>query len=136
MVSGGNVLGKQGETEASALTAVLEEEFNIPVKWYEGQSRNTAENAIYSQKILAKEGIKHIILITHAIHMGRAAKQFERAGLTVIPAPTSLFSHSKLDIFSFLPSASALEMSTMAIHECLGKIWYGLRYLDHESLKL
>jgi len=128
LVSGGSVLENKAETEATALTAVLQNEFNTPVKWYEDQSRNTAENAIYSQKILAKEGIKRIILVTHAIHMGRAVKQFERVGLTVIPAPTSLFSHTKLDIFSFLPSASALEMSSMAIHECLGEIWYGLRY--------
>ncbi len=130
LTSGGSVFGNSDKSEASILASVLRDEFNAPVTWMETHSRNTAENALYSQKILAKEHIQRIVLVTHAIHMSRAVEQFKRVGMTVIPAPTSLFPNSKLDIFSFLPSASALEMSSMVIHEWLGGIWYGLKYND------
>lgn len=129
LLSGGSVFDNNNQSEASVLAAVLQDEFNIPVKWMEMKSRNTAENAIYSQKILANFNVHRILLITHSMHMSRAVEQFKRVGLVVIPAPTALLPQLKLDIFSFIPSASALEMSTMAIHEWLGAIWYKLKYL-------
>ncbi len=128
LVSGGSVFGNNKESEATILAALLQDEFNVPVKWMEMKSRNTAENAIYSKKTLAKFNIQRILLVTHSMHMSRAVEQFKRVGLIVIPAPTSLFPPLKLNIFSFLPSVSALEMSTMAIHEWLGKTWYRLKY--------
>ncbi len=128
LVSGGSVFDQKNESEASLMAGVLEKEFNTPVRWLEPESRNTAENALYSQKILANDMVSRIILITHAMHMGRAVEQFKRVGLTVVPAPTVFLSMSKIDIFSFLPSARALEISSMAIHEWLGRLWYKLRY--------
>jgi len=129
LVSGGSVFGDIDKSEASLMASVLGDEFNIPVRWLESKSRNTAENALFSKRVLEQESVDNVILITHAMHMNRAIKQFERVGLNVIPAPTSLPSNFELDIFSFLPSASALEMSSMVIHEWLGRVWYSLRYI-------
>ena len=73
--------------------------------------------------------INRIILVTHALHMRRAVEQFQQHGLQVIPAPTLFLSKSdSLDLFSFLPSAKALENSSLVIHEILGRAWYKLRY--------
>lgn len=128
LVSGGSVFDQKRQSEASLIAEVLLKEFGTAVRWQEPKSRNTAENAQFTQQILAKENIKRIILVTHAMHMGRAVEQFRRVGLTVVPAPTALFSTPDIDIFSFLPTAYALEMSSMAIHEKLGRIWYRIRY--------
>jgi len=129
LVSGGSVFGDTSKSEASLMASVLADEFNIPVRWLESKSRNTAENALYSKRVLEQDFVNSVVLITHAMHMNRAVKQFERVGLNVIPAPTSLPSGFELDVFSFLPSASALEMSSMVIHEWLGRLWYSLRYI-------
>jgi len=128
LVSGGKVFESRDESEASLMASVLSKEFNTPVQWLEPLSRNTAENASYSQRVLAKNKINRIILVTAAMHMGRAVAQFKGVGMIVVPAATGFVSISKLDLFHFLPSARALEMSSMAIHEWLGQQWYSLRY--------
>lgn len=128
MVCGGVVFNKKLKSEASLMAAVLREEFYIPVQWMETRSRNTAENANYAHIILSQEKISRILLITNTSHMVRAVEQFERVGFKVIPAPTVFLSNPDISIFSFLPSAHALEISSMTIHEWLGRKWYGLRY--------
>ena len=128
LVTGGRVFDSEGESEAEIMASVLSNEFNVPVRWLEPLSRNTAENALYSQRILAENKINRIVLVTAAMHMGRAVTQFERLGLSVIPAATDFKSISSLDLLYFLPSARALEISSMAIHEWLGQQWYRLRY--------
>jgi uncharacterized SAM-binding protein YcdF (DUF218 family) len=133
MVSGGAVFNQKLEPEARLMAAVLREEFNIAVQWLETQSRNTAENAKYAYGRLSQEEISRIILITYASHMPRAVKQFERVGFKVIPAPTVFLPNLDVNIFSFLPSANALNISSMAIHEWLGEKWYGIRYKDERK---
>ena len=129
LVSGGKVLNDKWPSEAEVMSDVLINEFNQAVQWQEPRSRNTAENAIYTQEILHKEGIQRIILVTHALHMRRAIEQFEKQGLKVIPAPTIFLSKAqKIDIFSFLPTANALQNSSLIIHEIIGRAWYALRY--------
>lgn len=44
---------------------------------------------------------------------------FEATGLAVVPAPMG-FSFSTNDFEAFLPSASALSVSSRALHEWLG----------------
>ncbi len=128
LVSGGIVLSKQPQSEAELMADILEKEFSVPVKWQETNSRNTAENARNSYRILSQAGIKHIVLVTHAIHMSRATRQFQQAGFTVIPAPTAFLSKPEMGILTFLPSVFALETTTLAFHEYLGSLWYQLRY--------
>ena len=129
LVSGGKVLKQDLPSEAEIMTAVLTNEFNQKVGWHEGESRNTAENAHFTYKILNKEGVQRIILVTHAFHMRRAVEQFQQQGFRVMPAPTVFWSRSdELSLFSFLPSATALRHSSFVIHEIMGRAWYKLRY--------
>ncbi len=129
LVSGGKVFDSERPSEAEVMSYVLNNEFHQTVHWQEQRSRNTAENALYTQEILHKEGIQRILLVTHALHMRRAVEQFEQQGLQVLAAPTEFLSGpGKIDVFSFLPSAKALEHNSLVIHEIMGRAWYKLRY--------
>ncbi|NOR81438.1 MAG: YdcF family protein [Methyloprofundus sp.] len=129
LVSGGKVFDSSIPSEAEMMAEVLTNEFNQKVRWQERNSRNTAENALYTKKILSGEGMRRIILVTHALHMRRAVEQFQQQGLQVMPAPTVFWSRSdEFGVFSILPSASALQRSSLVIHELMGQLWYKFRY--------
>jgi len=129
LVSGGKVFNTSLISEADIMASVLNNEFNQAVRWKEQNSRNTAENALYTQEILSQEGITRIILVTHALHMHRAVEQFQQQGLQVMPAPTVFFSKPRsLNLLSFLPYARDLERNSLVIHEIMGSAWYKLRY--------
>jgi len=129
LVSGGRVFGG-GESEAVLMRETLVRDFDVPVRWVEDQSRNTAENARRTAALLARQDITQVILVTDATHMTRAVMMFERAGLQVIPAPTGfhLPDPSTPVLLRWLPSAGALQASATAFYEYLGRIWYRLRY--------
>ncbi len=126
LVSGGK---PQGSTlsEAEQMKSVLENEFHVPVKWMEGGSNNTSENARFSQRMLSAAGVRRIYLVTHAWHMPRAVMEFRSAGLEVIPAPTGFSTSGPLGPRDFLPSADALHESRLFMHEVVGILWYRLR---------
>jgi uncharacterized SAM-binding protein YcdF (DUF218 family) len=130
LVTGGNVFDSSRLAEAELMQQVLTEDYKIPAHWLETNSRNTWENALYTQAILKEAGITRIYLVTQAFHIPRAKMAFEAVGLEVIPAPTGFLSRkneasSPLD---FLPSGSALMTNYYVAHEWLGILWYQLRY--------
>jgi uncharacterized SAM-binding protein YcdF (DUF218 family) len=127
LVSGGDPRGNTS-SEATQMKAVLEQEFGVSVKWAESNSNNTLENARLSYRLLEPGGIRRIYLVTHAWHMPRAQFAFERAGFTVIPAPTAHASRRELRILDFLPDAGALRDSSLFFHEVIGIGWYHLRF--------
>lgn len=125
LVTGGSPYG-EAESEAVLMQRVLEQEFQVPVNWVEGDSRTTEENARFSAAILEKEGLKRILLVTHALHMRRAVASFRKFGLEVIPAPTQFRVRSTEERFSdWLPGDGS--MARVALHEHLGYLWYGLK---------
>lgn len=113
---------------AAVMSRALREEFDVPVKWIEDQSANTQQNAQFSARILQQAGIRHVLLVTDAMHMRRARIVFEQAGLQVTPAPTQFFSRSRLQFFAFLPSAEGMRRSQYAVYEWLGLIWYRIAH--------
>ena len=125
LVTGGNPGG--GEAEGWVMKRALEGLFNVPVHWLETQSINTAENAQFSWKILGKQGITTIALVTHATHMPRAKQVFEQAGFTVIPAPTGFHNVETKGVMNFIPQANSLGLSNLALKEWVGRLWYWAR---------
>lgn len=76
--------------EAEIAQRVAERDFRQPLKWAESASRDTRENAVNSVRLLREQGVKHIVLVTHAWHMPRARRAFAEAagdGLRITPAP-------------------------------------------------
>lgn len=129
LVSGGSVYGGERLGEAQLMQDVLEHGFLAVVRWVEKDSRTTYENAIDSRKMLEKEGIQNIILVTHAIHMPRAVEAFEKAGFIVTPAPMGFdTSAGSPPMLGFLPNIYSLYNVSDLMHELIGRVWYRLRY--------
>lgn len=126
LVSGGKPLGN-ATSEAAQMKQVLEQEFNVPVQWAEGESDNTFENARLSRKTLQQAGISRIYLVTHAWHMPRAVLAFRQAGFEVVPAPTAFTTRYRIDLLAFIPNAYALRDSRIFMHELIGTLWYQLK---------
>ncbi len=64
-----------------------------------------------------------MILVTSALHMPRARRAFERAGIAVIPAPTDFeVAPGPFDPLDLLPNAGALDGSGRAMKEWVG-LW-------------
>ena len=112
------------------MARVLEREYGIKAAGVEDRSQTTDENAAFSAEMLREDGIGRVLLVTHAWHMPRAVRAFERAGIETTPAPT-YFAHREGeregDYRDWLPSAAAFHISHFALHEYLGEAWYQLK---------
>lgn len=127
------------EAPANDMAEILEM-LGVPedALWYETDSRNTYENALYTRQVLEEKGIERIILVTSAMHMSRAIRLFEKQGFDVFPAPTD-YNVTQADwdrlwelnlttqLFNLLPSVGNLSDTTAALKEYFGIVIYGLR---------
>jgi uncharacterized SAM-binding protein YcdF (DUF218 family) len=128
LVTGGNGSADgRYEAKAHAMARALREDFKTPVAWIEDRSATTAENAAFSAAILRRHKVGRILLVTDAMHMPRARRVFQRAGLEVVDAPTLFFGRGQLAVLDFMPTAAALQKSYYASYEWLGLAWYRLR---------
>ena len=125
LVSGGTPRNAL-RSEADVIGDLLEKEFGVPVRWREGNSLDTADNARFSAVMLHGQGIRKIVLVTQAFHMPRARRLFEAAGFEVIPAPTGLSSRRDQppNLLDWLPGPRAMQDSYYALHEWLGMLWF------------
>ncbi len=126
LVSGGKPLGNS-LSEGQQMKQVLEQDFNVPVRWVEGESDNTQQNAQLSHPMLKSEKIERIYLVTHAWHLARAVQAFQDAGFRIIPAPTAYTTRYQIDLLAFIPNAYALRDSRIFMHELIGIFWYQLK---------
>ena len=121
LVSGG-APDRGGESEAVVMARALREDSQIPVRWIEDTSENTAQNAAHAATMLREAGIVRVLLVTDAMQI------FSKTGLTVIPAATDFRSRKPLSAADFIPSAGSLQSSHYALHEWIGMLWYRLRH--------
>jgi uncharacterized SAM-binding protein YcdF (DUF218 family) len=127
LVTGGLISDNRGEEPlATGMKRVFEDRYQIPVRWLETASRNTAQNARFSAAMLRQAGVGHIILVTDAVHMRRARLAFERQGITVTPGPTFYQEPGDFDWRRLLPGIENLRRSHAALYEWLGLGWYAL----------
>ena len=97
---------------------------------------NTAEEAIAIRRLLGPTSFEptsispRILLVTSAFHMRRAQRLFERQGLKVLPFPVDFQARggwagpSWRDPTQWLPSAEALDDSSRALRELMGRLVY------------
>lgn len=127
LVTGGTLLAHWPRSLAHTMAFDLTSIFGVPVQWLEDRSRTTEENALFSFSLLAPLEKRRILLVTSALHMPRAKWLFERAGFSVVAAPTDFVVPPSGLLRAFLPQAYALEDSAQALHEVLGGWFYRRR---------
>ncbi|MCD5994743.1 YdcF family protein [Pseudomonas sp. CDFA 602] len=124
LTSGGLHLGEP-PSEAFIIAQSLQEDFGVSVRWQEGLSRTTWENATMSAEVLHPLGIKRVVLITQAWHMPRARWSFEQAGFTVIVAPVGFLGVDNARPFGgWLPESRVFTQSGVLLNEAAGLLVY------------
>jgi uncharacterized SAM-binding protein YcdF (DUF218 family) len=56
-------------------------------------SRNTIEDAEVTAQVMAQEGMRSAVLVSHPLHLYRARWLFHRAGIDAVTSPTSTETH-------------------------------------------
>jgi uncharacterized SAM-binding protein YcdF (DUF218 family) len=113
--------GANGQASEAEVAALALSRIGAPaLRWQEGQSRDTRENALLTAALMKNDGITHIALVTHAWHMPRSVRQFEAAGLRVTPAPMGYIRSDMSPLLQWLPSGKGLRDSGWVIREWLG----------------
>ncbi|MDT3718678.1 YdcF family protein [Pseudomonas oryzihabitans] len=128
LISGGSPYGRP-LSEATLMVEVMEHDLGVPVRWQEGSSRTTWENATFSAPLLHSAGVQKVVLVTQAYHMARARWCFERQGFEVVAAPIGFTSGAEtLPFGGWLPEASTLEQVNKLLKEAAGLLLYPLAY--------
>jgi len=140
LVSGGRP-DNADESLAGMMSAALQNDFGVPVRWREDRSRNTFENAAFSAEILRRAGVPCALLVANSLDMARALWSFRAVGYPVMPAAPRQQTVGQrrndgearsLLPSSFFPQVPALLVSYNALHEVIGLGWYLFRYGDWE----
>lgn len=123
LLTGGSDPAHSAASEAEAMRQFMRDlGVPAPALVLENRSRNTNQNAEYSAAILAGQGVNRILLVTSAYHMPRAKGLFEAQGLEVIPVATDHEVLSRPLWRNLLPETSALDGSSRAIKEIVGRL--------------
>jgi uncharacterized SAM-binding protein YcdF (DUF218 family) len=91
-----------------------------------GAVGNTADEAEQLRRYAAQHGIKRVLLVTSAWHMPRSMQLFKRAGVEIIAFPVdyrALPNHG-LPYLDWIPTASSLEKTELALRERYGMAFY------------
>ena len=87
---------------------------------------NTADEAREVAKVLGTK--KRIILMTSAFHMPRAASLFQKQGFDVVRFAVDYRVEERQSTpMTFMPDADALDKSSDAIRELLGRAYYAIK---------
>ena len=87
---------------------------------------DTQEEAKAAKKLLKNNAF---ILVTSAYHMARAMQWFKQEGLDPAPAPTRHYTNTQEIPYYQIFSVTALNLSTIAIHESIGMVWQKIKSL-------
>ena len=141
LLSGGEIswLNEGSATPADDMAKILQS-IGVPQEalLIENESKNTHENALFAQELLAEMDINQILLVTSAMHMPRAAAVFEKQGFEVKPLPVDYSvteNESPEDqngslitkVLDVIPNASGLSLTTNALKEYLGFLVYKIQ---------
>jgi uncharacterized SAM-binding protein YcdF (DUF218 family) len=127
IVTAGNQPWSESRWAEAELIRDLLVEWGVPhdVVVLEGSSRNTRENAVYSKNIIDAYMCENTLLVTSAAHMPRSLAAFKSIGVNAFPVSTDVrvSDGNAITVMDFLPDAHALEMTSDAIREWIGR-WY------------
>lgn len=90
---------------------------------FEGRSRNTYENAMFSRDVPGVNPKAAWLLVTSASHMPRALATFQKAGWNVTPYPVDFYSQHETEWLSY-SLFGGIEAWQLALREYLGLVVY------------
>jgi uncharacterized SAM-binding protein YcdF (DUF218 family) len=113
--------------EAAIADRIARDEAGRPLRWVEARARTTRENAMYTAPMLQKDGVREVWIVTHAWHMRRALRDFERIatalpapGLIVHAAPMGFGAPRQIAALRWLPSGEGGWRVRAELREMLG----------------
>ena len=122
--SGGTGYAQAGSTsEARVAAKIAADEFGRPIRWIEGESHDTRENATLTMTLIKPAGINHVVLVTHGYHMPRALRAFSDAagvGVVIEPAPMGLARNLETPTLEWLPSSTGFRDMRQLLRELIG----------------
>ncbi|WP_252181164.1 YdcF family protein [Azospirillum sp. B4] len=124
---GSGELRDPDEKEAPVARAALEEMgMDISHVTFEGESRNTWENARFSRDLMRPEPGQTWLLVTSAFHMPRSVGIFRRVGWPVVPYPVDIRAPKVLLYRPSFDLLGGLELLSQSVHEYIGLVAYRL----------
>ena len=127
ILAGGNVFAQPDLQSEAFYASELLQEWGVPKSaiLIEANSRTTEQNRRNTALFVVRHGVKSALLVTSAIHMPRAHKTFSQLPIPITPASADvLIRHSQSpEILNWIPSAGALSLTTVALHEYYGA-WF------------
>ena len=116
-------------SEARLMADSMLDDFGVTVRWQEGLSRTTWENAQMSASMLLPQGIKRVVVVTQAAHMPRAVWSLQKAGFEVVPAPVGfLGGDNARPLGGWMPEFKSIWQSGQLMNEAVGQVGYSLFY--------
>jgi len=124
---GSGSLSRPDLTEGPIARQIFER-IGMPVEriMFEGASRNTYENAVFSRELVKPQPGETWVLITSAYHMPRAVGIFRKLGWPVLPDPVGYYTGEDAGWRIGPNLAGDLTMLDDTVHEWLGLISYRL----------
>lgn len=128
IVSGGSLEGPISEAHGMA-RALRQKGVPEAAIVLENDSRNTYENALFSQKILQRQHWASVAVVTSALHMPRALATFKKLGIDAVPSNIApqIVIPSTMQFNRWLPHTRSLEASRSIIKEYFGLLGYWMR---------
>lgn len=130
-MTGGVGPGQVAGAPAEALVGAREvlSDAGVSLRWIETASTTTKENAGFAMPMLARDGVRDVWIVTHAWHMKRALRDFERAAaalpgprIVVHPATMGWGQAERRPALRWLPSPEADFRVRAMLREWLGWI--------------
>ena len=115
-----------GVSEASIAHRLLGRDLGSALRWQEGASRDTRENARFSLNLLKAEGVQEVLVVTHGWHMPRAMRAFRQEAerlqypVQLQAAPMGLARPSDPAWLQWLPSVDGYRRVHQVLREMLG----------------
>jgi len=127
IIAGGNVYAQPGLDSEADYASQLLQEWGVPrsVISTETASRTTQQNLDNVRALLDAQDVESALLVTSALHMPRAYALFRRLPIPVTPASADVLVREvrRPAVFEWLPSASAMQLTTLSMHEYYGR-WF------------
>lgn len=114
-----------GATEAEIAARIAKTEFELPLRWVEGASRDTRENAILTIKPLREAGVRRVLLVTDSWHMPRALREFQQqagSDITIEPAAMGYVRLQGTVAEDWLPSGAGMLDVRSVARELLARL--------------